>query len=149
MVRAELKVRMAKLHDVPAVDRIAAMKDRLTATGDQAPELRHLPRWAAGEMADAGLYRLALPPELAGENPSPMDQIKVIEAVSAIDGSVGWCVRIDSEIDALVVRAFDPAVAPEVYDDWCIIHHTAGTTGGHMSSSLERKLRSARHREWP
>ncbi len=147
MVRAELKERMAELHDLPAVDRIAAMKDRLTAAGDEAQELRHPPQWAAEGMADAGLYRLALPPELAGEDLSPMDQINAVEAASAIDGSVGWCVQINPEINALVIRSLDPAVAQEVCDDWRMIHHTSGTTGGHMSSPLARKLRGARDRE--
>ncbi len=147
MVRAELKERTARLRDIPAVDRIAAREDRLAATGDEAQELSR--GWAAEEIADAGLYGRALPPELAGEDLSSIDQIMVIEAAPAIDGSVGWCAPIDSERDALVVRALDPAVAPEVDDDWRIIHHTAAMTGGHMSSRLARKLRDARDREWP
>ena len=49
-------------------------------------------------MANAGLYRVALPTELAGEDLLARDQIEAVEAASAIDGSVGWCVQINSEI---------------------------------------------------
>ena len=118
MVRAEIMERQKEISKTPALDRIAAMKESLVAAGDEAQQLRHLPAWASKEMADQGLYRFALPTELGGENLRAREQIEIIEAVSAIDGSVGWCTQISSEINALVIRRMDPALADKIFDDW-------------------------------
>ena len=118
MVQAAIIERRDAIAKTPMLDRIAAMKDRLRAAGDEAQQLRHLPAWASKEMAAQGLYRYALPLELGGENLRAREQIEIIEAVSAIDGSVGWCTQISSEINALVIRRMDPALAHHIFDDW-------------------------------
>ena len=118
MVQAAIIERRDAIAKTPVLDRIAAMKDRLRAAGDEAQQLRHLPAWASKEMAAQGLYRYALPLELGGENLRAREQIEIIEAVSAIDGSVGWCTQISSEINALVIRRMDPALAHHIFDDW-------------------------------
>ena len=46
------------------------------------------------------------------------EQIEIVEAVSAIDGSVGWCTHISSEINALVIRRMQPEFAHQIFDDW-------------------------------
>jgi alkylation response protein AidB-like acyl-CoA dehydrogenase len=129
MVRKEIKERIAQLHQTPVVQRIQNIREALIAAGNEAQQLRRLPQWAADEMANAGLYRIALPPQLGGENLTPVEQIKAIEAASAIDGSVGWCVQINSEINSLVTRSLDPKVAEEIYDDWGIVICCAAAPG--------------------
>ena len=69
-------------------------------------------------MADAGLYRFVLPFELGGENLLACEQIAIVEAVSAIDGSVGWCTHINSEINGLIIRRMDPDFAHRICNDW-------------------------------
>lgn len=118
MVQAEIIDRQKEISKTPMLARIAAMKESLSAAGDEAQRLRHLPAWASAEMADQGLYRFALPIELGGENLRARQQIEIIEAVSAIDGSVGWCTQISSEINALVIRRMDPALAHRIFNDW-------------------------------
>jgi alkylation response protein AidB-like acyl-CoA dehydrogenase len=118
MVRAEVLKRRDEIERTPMLERIAAMKDTLKAAGDEAQQLRHLPAWASRAIADQGLYRYALPRELGGEDLQAREQIEIVEAVSAIDGSVGWCVQISSEINALVIRQMNPALAHEIFDDW-------------------------------
>ena len=44
------------------------------------------------KLADAGLFRLWLPEALAGPGLSPSEFLTVVEAVAAVDGSVGWIV---------------------------------------------------------
>lgn len=129
MVRAEIKERMARLHETPVVQRIQNLREALIAAGDEAQELRRLPQWASEELVKAGIYRLALPAELGGENLEPVEQIKAVEAAAAIDGSVGWCVQINSEINSLVSRTLDPASAQEVYDDWGVVICCAAAPG--------------------
>jgi len=118
MVKPAIIEKCNTIAKTPILERIAAMKDALVAAGDEAQHLRHLPAWASKEMSDQGLYRFVLPPELGGENLTARQQIEVVEAASAIDGSVGWCVQISSEINALVIRRMEPAFAHQIFDDW-------------------------------
>ncbi len=118
MVRAEIIERQNEIKQTPMLERIESMREMLRAAGDEAQELRHLPAWAAKEMAANGLYRYALPAELGGEDVSAREQIENVEAVSAIDGSVGWCTHINSEINGLVVRRMDRDLCDKIFDDW-------------------------------
>lgn len=118
MVSTAIIERRDEISKTPMLERIAGMKEQLAAAGDEAQQLRHLPAWASKEMADIGIYRYALPKELGGEDLRAREQIEIIEAASAIDGSVGWCVQISSEINALVIRQMKPDFAHELFDDW-------------------------------
>src|SRR4051794_16995776 len=53
---------------------------------------RRLPDAVFNALADAGLFRLWLPRTLGGPELSPADFMTVVEAASALDGSVGWLV---------------------------------------------------------
>ena len=118
MVRPEIIERQNEIKRTPMLERIESMREMLRAAGDEAQELRHLPAWAAKEMAAKGLYRFALPAELGGEDVSAREQIENVELVSSIDGSVGWCAHINSEINGLIVRRMDRALCDEIFDDW-------------------------------
>lgn len=118
MVRTEIIEQQAKIKQIPMLERIESMREMLRAAGDEAQELRHLPAWAAKEMAANGFYRFALPKELGGEDVTAREQIENVEAVASIDGSVGWCTHINSEINGLIVRRMDRALCDKVFDDW-------------------------------
>ena len=118
MVRQELKDRIATLQKTPMLDRIENMREVLVSAADEAQEIRRLPEWAAKEMIDAGLYRFAMPAELAGEDFLAKEQIETLEATAAIDGSIGWCVSINSEINSLVLRKIPLDLAEKICDDW-------------------------------
>ncbi len=122
MVRAEIIERSKKLQETaPPLERLLGMTEALTQAGDEAQEIRHIPAWASNEIADQGLYRFALPQELGGEDVSTRDQIEIVEAASAIDGSVGWCVHINSEINSLLLRRMSMELVPDFYDDWRVL----------------------------
>ena len=53
---------------------------------------RRLPEAVFAALADAGLFRLWLPSALGGPELSPLEFMRVVEAASALDGSVGWLV---------------------------------------------------------
>ncbi|MFN0096020.1 MAG: hypothetical protein ACKVVT_14750 [Dehalococcoidia bacterium] len=129
MVRAEILERSKQLQKTSPVQRVRELREPFLKAADEGQQIRRLPDWASTIMADAGLYRFALPFELGGENLEPVEQIKVIEAASAIDGSIGWCVQINSEINSLVTRSLDPKVADELYDDWPIVICCAAAPG--------------------
>src|SRR6266567_7648138 len=82
-----------------APDRLAGL---LEATQRPAPLIeaarndcdssRRLPQAVFEAMADTGLFRLWLPRTLGGPELSPFEFMQVVEAASALDGSVGWLV---------------------------------------------------------
>ena len=53
---------------------------------------RRIPDVVFTALADAGLFRLYLPKTLGGPELSPFDFMRIVEAASALDGSVGWLV---------------------------------------------------------
>lgn len=53
---------------------------------------RRLPDVVVQALAEAGLFRLWLPAALGGPELSPNEFMRVVEAASALDGSVGWLV---------------------------------------------------------
>lgn len=72
-----------------AVSRLAPVVAEHRAAFDQE---RRLPDAVFNALADAGLFRLWLPKALGGPELSPVDFMTVVEAASALDGSVGWLV---------------------------------------------------------
>ena len=118
MVRAAIIERQNEIKQTPMLERIASMREMLRTAGDEAQELRHLPAWAAKEMAAQGFYRFALPAELGGEDMTAREQIESVEAVSAIDGSVGWCMHVNGELSGAIVRRMDLALCDKIFDDW-------------------------------
>ncbi len=80
----------------------AAAKPFLKAVRDIAPLIndhrasfdreRRLPDAVIEALADKGLFRLWLPKSLGGPELSPIAFMQVVEAASALDGSVGWIV---------------------------------------------------------
>jgi alkylation response protein AidB-like acyl-CoA dehydrogenase len=140
MVRQELIDRMNTLKQTPPLERIAAIRDQLSAAGDEAQQIRRLPEWANRVMVDAGLYRFAMPAELAGEDLRARQQIEILEAASAIDGSIGWLVQINSEINALVLRQMEPSWAHQIADDWdMLVCSGLGTPNGPFPGRKARR----------
>jgi len=63
------------------------------------------------------MFRFTLPAELGGEDASSLETIEVLEAISAIDASVGWNVMLGSEINAMAAGGMPKDLAKEVYLD--------------------------------
>ena len=90
------------------LQRVHRLKDVIREGGDEAQKVRHLPAETADILINEGLYRFTLPLELGGENASVRETIEVLEAMAAIDGSVGWNVMIGSEINAIAAGGNGP-----------------------------------------
>jgi alkylation response protein AidB-like acyl-CoA dehydrogenase len=72
------------------------MQARIAARSDEMEAVRRLPADLAAEMARAGLFRIASPKSLGGDELPPAEIVRVIEAVAEADASAGWCVMIGS-----------------------------------------------------
>ncbi len=83
------------------LDLIAAAKDlrpQIRTARDDLETLGHLPESLVGAMARVGLFQLYLPRSMGGAEVDPITGICAIEELSKVDGSVGWCAVLASNI---------------------------------------------------
>jgi indole-3-acetate monooxygenase len=121
------------------LDRVARLKDDIIRGGEQAQQLRRLPEALVDTLIDEGFFRFTLPRELGGEDASTLDTIEVLEAMSAIDASVGWNVMLGSEINAMAAGGMDKTLAREVYlDNPRVIMCGGGGPGSKPSYAMEQ-----------
>ncbi len=99
------------------LERVAKLTDVIRAGGDKAQQLRRLPAETVEALLDAGIFRIAIPKELGGDDASITETIEILEAISKVDGSVGWNVMLGSEINAMAAGGMDKDLAREVYLD--------------------------------
>jgi len=99
------------------LQRISNLEHVIRRGGDEAQQLRRCPSFVIEELIDAGLFRFTIPRELGGEDASVGQTIEVLEAISAIDASVGWNVMLGSEINAMAAGGMAREVAEEIYLD--------------------------------
>ncbi len=97
------------------LERVAALVDAIRAGGNEAQQLRRVPSPTVDTLVEAGLFRFTIPRELGGEDATVLETIEVLEAISAVDGSVGWNVMLGSEINAMAAGGMDPGIAEEVF----------------------------------
>lgn len=75
---------------------------------------RRLSPTVVDALSDAGVFSMTMSRSLGGPELSPLQQLEVVEELSAADASTGWCAMINS--DGGYVTAFlDPTVAKEMY----------------------------------
>jgi alkylation response protein AidB-like acyl-CoA dehydrogenase len=83
----------------------------LAARAADIEEARRLPADLATTMADAGLFRLAIPKGLDGHELPPAAMAEVLEAVARGDASAGWCLMIGAT--TALVAAYLPRAHAE------------------------------------
>jgi indole-3-acetate monooxygenase len=89
---------------------------KIRAAADEIEQGRRLPMHLVREMQRAGLFRMAMPRAWGGPELDPLTQVRVIEALSSIDASAGWCTMIG--IDGGYITTFiEQTVAREMYAD--------------------------------
>ncbi|WP_456733268.1 acyl-CoA dehydrogenase family protein [Bradyrhizobium sp. USDA 3364] len=98
------------------LETVEALAPLVAEQRDEFDGGRRLPDAVFAAMADAGLFRLWLPQALGGPELSPFDFMRVVEAASALDGSVGWLVGNGAGMSR-IGGYLDEAVAREWYAD--------------------------------
>ena len=76
------------------MDAVDSVRDTLEAGAQEGEETATLPRASVEALYDSGLFRLKLPHVLGGAEADPATQLNVLEAVSRIYPSAGWCLMI-------------------------------------------------------
>jgi alkylation response protein AidB-like acyl-CoA dehydrogenase len=80
----------ARRLDTATAEAIEALRPTLEAAETEGEEQRRLPMAAAEAMAEAGLFKTALPQELGGWEADVLLEFEVIEAVARLSTSAGW-----------------------------------------------------------
>jgi indole-3-acetate monooxygenase len=103
-----------------------AADDILAATQTLAPLIqeslgamdaeRRLPSRLVDALRQLGAFRMAVPRAYGGLELDPMSQIRVVEELSLMDGSVGWCAMISSA-GSFASAFLAPAVAQRLCGD--------------------------------
>ena len=100
-----------------ARDPLAAARELRGRIIDLAPVIeaeRRLPPELVEEMRTAGLFHMLLPRDLGGMETDPITANRVVEEVSAADGSAGWCVMLAAQ-SGLFSGYVQPEYAREVF----------------------------------
>ncbi len=85
------------VHTIPQDDMIASAVNlipHIEACRDELETLRHLPPSLAKAMTHAGIFQLHLPRTMGGPEHPPLTSFRVVEELSKVDGSVGWCAML-------------------------------------------------------
>jgi len=100
----------------PALAAVHNVAPLITKYADEAERERRLARPVVDALLNAGVFRLLVPPALGGAGASPLEFAEVVEAVSAVDGSAGWCVMIGGGYGHFA-GLLPPLGATEIFSD--------------------------------
>jgi len=87
---------------------------------DETEQGRRLAAPLVAAMAEAGLFRMAVPRALGGLEADPATIVRAIEEVSRADGSAGWCLMIGAT-SGITAAYLPPDAAREVYGDPLVV----------------------------
>lgn len=73
------------------VQRIEGLHPVLRARREEIERDRRLPHDLVSILRDTGIFALELPRRIGGAEATPPDILEVIEAISRVDGAIGWC----------------------------------------------------------
>ncbi len=121
------------------LERVERLRDVIATGGDRGQELRRLDDETRETLIDEGMFRFAIPRELGGEDASAVETVEILEAISAIDASVGWNVMLGSEINAMAAGGMPKDLAKEVYiDNPRVVMCGGGGPGTQPSYAIEQ-----------
>jgi indole-3-acetate monooxygenase len=145
----------AAADDSPILYAAIGLAEQIRTASEEIERGRRLPPSIAAAMKEAGVFGMAMPRVWGGPELDPLTQFRVIEALAAADGSVGWCAMIGC--DGGYVTAFlDQDVARAMYPDVSVATGAAATTtgqavrvpGGYCVSGRFPFVSGCQHCEW-
>jgi alkylation response protein AidB-like acyl-CoA dehydrogenase len=88
----------------------------IRARREEIERARRMPRDLIDDLRRSGLFSLGIPRDLGGQEATPMELLRAIEAVAAADGSAGWCAMVGTG-NNISAGYMAEAGAREVYAD--------------------------------
>ncbi len=101
----------------------------IQACREEIERERRLPLPLVDALKKAGVFRMTMPRAWGGAELDPLSQLRIIEALSVADASVGWCVMIGCD-SGYFSGFLDQQVAREMYPDLDAVTGSALTLTG-------------------
>ena len=142
------RVLMQAVEDVRPVLEAAAPEGEATGT---------LPKASADALYESGLFRLKLPHVLGGAEADLVTQLDVLEAVSEIEPSAGWCLMIGAASlggvgafleDDAIEEIFAGGKPPRTAGVFAPYGTAVPTDGGYLVTGRWSFASGIRHSEW-
>lgn len=95
---------------------VHALEPDIRAAADTMEAERRLPTPLARALAEAGVFRMGVPRAYGGTELDPMAQVRVVEELSRIEGSIGWLSMISSA-GSFIAAFLEPDVARRFFGD--------------------------------
>ena len=139
------------------LDAVEGVRNVLTAEAEEAEAIGTLPAATVDALYESGLLALKLPQVLGGAEADLLTQLDVLEAVTCIDSSAGWCLMIGAAslggIGAFLPdEAIDEIFAGGRPPKTCGVAMAAGKAvpvdGGYRLSGRWSFASGIRHAEW-
>ena len=136
---------------------VEEVRETVSASADESERIGTLAPAAVEAMRDARLFTLKLPEVLGGAEADPVTQIEVIEALSYIDASAGWCLMIGATAigqpgaftgDEAVAEIFGGARIPTGATSTAQRGAATRVDGGYVLTGRWPFASGVRHAEW-
>ena len=106
----------AGTEDSPVLHAAIGLAEQIREASEEIERGRRIPPVIANAMKEAGIFGMVMPQAWGGPELDPLTQLRVIEALAMVEGSVGWCAMIGC--DSGYVTAFlEQDVARAMYPD--------------------------------
>src|SRR5438128_1598828 len=96
------------------LDAVAALEPRIRADAATIEAERRLPTALARSLMEAGVFRMGVPRAYGGPEIDPIGQVRVVEELSRIEGSVGWLSMISSA-GSFLAAFLEPDAAQRIF----------------------------------
>ncbi len=139
------------------MDAVESVRETLAANTFASEEAATLARSSVDALYDSGLLRLKLPQALGGAEADPVTQLDVLEAVSRIDPSAGWCLMIGAASlgsmaaflpDEAIEEIFAGGKPPKVAGAFAPYGRATPVDGGYRLTGRWPFGSGVRHAEW-
>ena len=136
---------------------VEGVRDILVAGADEAEANATLPPATAQALDDAGLFAMKLPAILGGAEADLVTQLEILEAVSYIDTSAGWCLLIGASAvaglgaflaDEVLAQVFGGRHVPRVAGTFMPGGQAVPVDGGYRVSGRWAFASGIRHAQW-
>jgi indole-3-acetate monooxygenase len=135
---------------------VAELAPLIAASADDSERSRRLAPSAVEALSHAGLFRLWVPRSLGGAEVDAATLIRVVEALSRVDGAAGWCVTIASN-SSLPAGYLPAAAARHIYADdpllvtggtWPPLGQAVAVDGGYRVTGRWPFASGCHHTRW-
>ncbi len=98
------------------LERARLLGSAIDDAADEIERTRRLPEPLLSQMHEARMFRLLLPRSVGGEEVAPSVYLRVVEAISRHDGSLGWNMFVGNS-SALIAAYLPEATAREIWSN--------------------------------